>query len=208
MVLRYLPIYYKEKEMLEDLARRLIAEAVESYPYSFTFRQKTIRGRIVKDREGNYWIVRKARPPRRPYAQIWRVAIPRFSLCDLEDGKRTYATLFINKDFLAKITKKDLAMPFFGREVALLNLCRYHANYKVTGVVKNKLKPVPDTLCIKFCPQYFYYDMHACRAYFPVFSDKEALRRARLYRGMSYLCIEDLWWSRFYEGSWMKVKIL
>ena len=80
----------------------------------------------------------------------------------------------------------------------MIKCCLYHSAGRRAGQltayaeVKEKINPVPNGLCRRFCPQ-CWADM--CKAYLPIFNDEEMKKRTRTYRGMSMLCVEDPWWS-------------
>jgi len=91
----------------------------------------------------------------------------------------------------------------------IIRVCLYHAHGIRAGhlklpmeEVKNKIRPVPDLLCIKFCPQ--YWDGF-CKAYLPAYSKEEEKRKSKTYRGMSIICLEDPWWSRYWRDADIEV---
>ena len=66
---------------------------------------------------------------------------------------------------------------------------------KFYAEVLKKIKSVPNGLCYLFCPQYWN---GWCTALRPAVSDEQERRKSRTYRKMSYLCLQDPFWWRYY----------
>lgn len=128
--------------------------------------------------------------------RVWLITIPGFRLCEIPVGKK-----------MQVCNRRVRAVAVRGEE--LVYVCDYHGSGMrvFRGVFERQLKPVPESLCIRFCPQcirmgdvevgWKRLPVYECRAFMPVLSEKEEVKRRRSFKGMGFLCLQDWWWRAY-----------
>jgi len=180
MIDRYTELVFRTEEELDEKIMEIKRKCEWAVPGSRNFRvdEGIIRVKMYKW-EDRYFLVNEPREPFLP--RVFTVAIPYFRLCEILIRGEV-----CNRRVVSVVLRDEL----------LFDVCGYHGAGTVPVVdIWRQIKEVPGALCAKFCPQYFKYnEVRQCRAFLKPLTVGEEKRRSRPWRGMSFLCLEDVWW--------------
>lgn len=193
--MRYKELSFKSEAERLRAVRHIMENAEVVLPARVVrIRRKTIRVSLCKLKE-QFFLVHEPRPelllPR-----VWLVTIPGFALCEIPVGREM-------------VVCNRRVRSVWVRDHELVAVCDYHGSgFRVfRGVFDRQLRPVPESLCIRFCPHCARMEdrevegrvrrAYECRAFLPYASYEEEMKRRRSFKGMSMLCLEDWWWREY-----------
>lgn len=135
-----------------------------------------------------YFLIHEPRAKEIELPRIWLITMPGFALCEIPVGKP-----------MRMCNRRVKSLAVYDEE--LVYVCDYHGSGLriFTGEFRRQLKLVPEVLCVRYCPHGISVDKwtYECRAFMSFETLEEEKRRSRLYKGMSFLCLEDYWWRAF-----------
>ena len=177
--LRYMPIPFKTKQELDTFLSHVKKEGfVVPFKRPMTYHRRPMKVTWA-EYKGKWYALHE---PRVGPPTVYEILESGFGICTVEGCKR--------------------------KRAQLSPLCDYHKGDFYTPKTRNKLAEVPDSVCAKFCSQWWDDACKAPRTLFPPLTKAEELRSrwvgVRYYplsikKMWKFLCLEDKWWEEWRE---------
>ena len=212
MSVKYRELEFRSEKEREEGVRMILRNAEMVVPARMVrIKRETYRVSLCS-LKGQYYMVYMPREKESLLPRAWLVTIPGFKLCEIPVGRE-----------MEPCNGRVTSVAVYDHE--LVYVCDYHGSglRGFTGVFERQLKPVPPSLCKRFCPQFTdkgfrnvkvsrmvkvrkewvrkewwaEVPVFECRAFMAYGSEEEEIKRRRAYRGMYLLCVEDYWWRSY-----------
>jgi len=209
MSVKYKELGFRSEEEREKAVKYTMENAEVSLPGTRVVRIGMMTYRVsLHLLKGQYFLISLPRRKELLLPRVWLITMPGFRLCEIPIGRE-----------MVVCDKRVVSVAVDDSE--LVYVCDYHGSgFKVfREVLDRQLKPVPASLCVRFCPQciktgvrpvkvsevvkgvkrewYTEKVVYECRAFMPYGSEEEEIKRRRSYRGLRMICLDDWWWKRY-----------